>query len=86
MSESTLMVMVLGSIGGLGTVSFVVWKIYELIQYYIWKNYFVSLNINTTDPIYEWILLWLKEHGPLNDNQHWTVQTEVSIYLTECCS
>ena len=77
MAESAWMVLLLGSIGGLGTLSYILWQMYSLISYYIWKNYFVSLNINTTDPIYEWVLLWLKRHGPLKDTHHWTVETKV---------
>ena len=67
-------------LAGLGTIlGFVGWQIFDLIYWYVWKHYFVSLNINTTDPVYEWILLWLKTHGPLNDAQHWTVETQVFI-------
>ena len=55
--------------GGIG------WKIYAWLTSYIYKNYVVSLNINTKDPIYDWIVLWLKEYGPINGSNHWTVKT-----------
>ena len=79
--ESTWLVLMLTSLGGIGTLSYFLWKIYALIEYYIWKNHIVSLNVNTTDPIYEWILLWLKRHGPINDSKHWTIQTKVCSHL-----
>jgi len=60
------------SLGGIGAF---VWKIYDLITYYIYKNYVISLHINTKDSIYDWIVLWLKNHGPINDSNHWTVKT-----------
>ena len=74
--DSTWLVVLLTSLGGVGTVSFFVWKIYELIEYYLWKNYAVSLKINTKDPMYDWIVLWLKQHGPINDSNHWTIKTK----------
>ena len=57
--------------------SYVCWQITGLVYYHIWQNYCVSLNIHVTDPIYQWVLLWLKRHGPLNDARHWTVETMV---------
>ena len=80
--EPSWLLLMLTSLGGFGTIAVVLWKIYALVEYYIWKNYIVSLNVNTTDPIYEYILMWLKRHGPINDNKHWTIQTKVCIHLT----
>ena len=48
--------MVLPSIGGLG---YLTWLVYE----YIRQHYVVSFNINTTQPCYEWIVLWLKKYA-----------------------
>ena len=64
--------MVLPSIGGLG---YLTWLVYE----YIRQHYVVSFNINTTQPCYEWIVLWLKKFGPLNKMQHLTLVTKVNI-------
>jgi len=75
--QSTWLVLLLTGLGGFGVTGFM-WKIYELIQYYLWKNYVVSLNVNTKDPIYDCIVLWLKEHGPINESNHWAVQTNES--------
>ena len=63
------------SLGGIGALGGIGWKIYAWLTSYIYKNYVVSLNINTKDPIYDWIVLWLKEYGPINDSNHWTVKT-----------
>ena len=65
--------MVLPSIGGLG---YLTWLVYE----YIRQHYVVSFNINTTQPCYEWIVLWLKKYGPLNKMQHLTLVTKVNIF------
>ena len=63
------------SLGGIGALGGIGWKIYAWLTSYIYKHYVVSLNINTKDPIYDWIVLWLKEYGPINDSNHWTVKT-----------
>ena len=70
------LLLLVSSLGGIGIGSAFIWKIFDFIAYYIWKNYAVSLNINTKDPIYEWIVLWLKQYGPINDSNHWTVKTD----------
>ena len=74
--ESTLLVLILTSIGSLGTFSYLIWKVFDYLAYYVWKNYVVSLYVNTKDPIYDWIVLWLKRHGPINASNHWTIQTK----------
>ena len=65
--------MILPSIGGLGYLS---WLVYE----YIRQHYIVSFNINTSQPCYEWIVLWMRKYGPLKQMQHLTLTTKVIIY------
>ena len=64
--------MILPSIGGLGYLS---WLVYE----YIRQHYVVSFNINTSQPCYEWIVLWMRKYGPLKQMQHLTLTTKVNI-------
>ena len=64
--------MILPSIGGLGYLS---WLVYE----YIRQHYIVSFNINTSQPCYEWIVLWMRKYGPLKQMQHLTLTTKVNI-------
>ena len=64
--------MILPSIGGLGYLS---WFVYE----YIRQHYVVSFNINTSQPCYEWIVLWMRKYGPLKQMQHLTLTTKVNI-------
>ena len=70
---SMIISVMLTGIGGLGIFSSIAWIIYE----YIRQNHVVSFNINTTQPCYEWIILWLKKHGPLSTIQHLTLVTKV---------
>ena len=67
--------MILPSIGGLGYLS---WLVYE----YIRQHYIVSFNINTSQPCYEWIVLWMRKYGPLKQMQHLTLTTKVIIYYS----
>ena len=67
--------MILPSIGGLGYLS---WLVYE----YIRQHYIVSFNINTSQPCYEWIVLWMRKYGPLKQMQHLTLTTKVIIHYS----
>ena len=48
---------------------------------YIWKHYFASLTIPSSDSRYNWVILWLNNHGPLNDCQHISVAQRVRFSL-----
>ena len=48
---------------------------------YIWKHYFASLTIPSSDSRYNWVILWLNNHGPLNDCQHISVAMRVRFTL-----
>ena len=47
---------------------------------YIWKYRFASLTIPSTDSRYNWIIVWLKNNGPLKDCQHLSVTSKVNFY------
>ena len=48
---------------------------------YIWKHYFASLTIPSSDSRYNWVILWLNNHGPLNDCQHISIALRVRFGL-----
>ena len=64
---------ILPSIGGFGILSYTCWLVYE----YLRQNYVVSFTINTMQPSYDWIILWLQKYGPLDKMQHLTLVTKV---------
>ena len=81
MEEATLgigiwtifLTVILPSIGGGAIISYFGWLIFE----YLRQKYVVSFNINTAQPCYQWIILWLKKYGPLEKMQHLTIETKV---------
>ena len=64
---------ILPSIGGFGILSYACWLVYE----YLRQKYVVSFTINTMQPSYNWIILWLQKYGPLDKMQHLTLVTKV---------
>ena len=49
----------------------------KLISDFVWKNYFATLTIPSTDSRYDWMLHWLFIHGPLKDCQHLSMAIRV---------
>ena len=72
---SIFLTIVLPSIGGGAIISYFGWVVFE----YLRQKYVVSVNINTTQPCYQWVMLWLKKYGPLEKMQHLTIETKVCL-------
>ena len=49
----------------------------KLMADFVWKNYFSTLTIPSTDSRYDWMLHWLSIHGPLKDCQHLSMAVRV---------
>ena len=60
---------ILPSVGGFGILSYTCWLVYE----YFRQNYVVSFTINTMQPSYDWIILWLQVFKFGNGNIHWII-------------
>ena len=72
-----IIAIILPSLGGFGILTTICWLVYECIR----QKYVVSFNINTTQPSYESVILWLKKYGPLDQMQHLTLISKVYILL-----
>ena len=72
---TVFLTVILPSIGGGAIISYLGWLIFE----YLRQKYVVSFNINTAQPSYQWIILWLKKYGPLEKMQHLTIETKVCL-------
>ena len=70
-----IIAIILPSLGGFGILTTICWLVYECIR----QKYVVSFNINTTQPSYESVILWLKKYGPLDQMQHLTLISKVYI-------
>ena len=68
-----IIAIILPGLGGFGFIGTICWLVYECIR----QKYVVSFNINTTQPSYESVILWLKKYGPLDQMQHLTLISKV---------